>query len=146
MQKDPAVCRRRAIRRYIGDTERNCTSLRPYPITWCEGVCSPQINHLVGFKEYLKRNSKSYECVPDRIVKRKVEVFCADDQLLHTYRIKVIKTCKCKEVEINEVSSNIDTVDVKEQSSDNDSSISRQAKRFSHRLHNLQNRLQRRVQ
>ncbi|XP_066924940.1 uncharacterized protein [Clytia hemisphaerica] len=146
-QKEYGGCRRRVIRRFIGDSERNCTSLRPYPIAWCEGVCLPEgkfdkKHPLMRFKEYLKKNSKSYECVADRVVRRKVEIYCHDDELLHVYRINVIKTCKCKQVE-NEVSNTDEEDEVdKAQSIENSAiSISQQAKRFSHRLHNLQNKL-----
>ena len=143
-QKEYGGCRRRVIRRFIGDSERNCTSLRPYPIAWCEGVCLPEGSFdkkhpLMRFKEYLKKNSKSYECVADRVVRRKVEIYCHDDELLHVYRINVIKTCKCKQVEKNDTDEKNED---KEQSTENSAiSISQQAKRFSHRLHNLQNKL-----
>ena len=136
------------MRKYLGSKERNCTSLRPYPVAWCEGVCFPQkelsLTHpLKRYQEYLVKNKKTYECVPDRVVKRKVKIFCQDDQQITVYRINIIKTCKCKQVR-NDVTSS----DTTSRRSDNDSSdnnesmsISDQARRFGRRIHNIQNKL-----
>ena len=57
------TCTRRSVRKYLGNPERNCTSLRPYPVTWCEGVCFPQKDvskrgPLANFQKYLEKNQK----------------------------------------------------------------------------------------
>ena len=155
------TCTRRSVRKYLGSVERNCTSLRPYPVAWCEGICFPQkqlsVHHpLKRYQEYLEKNRKTYECVPDRVVKKKVKIFCEDDQEVTVYRINVIKSCKCKQVELNDVnldiknnndSNNDNNKDNNNNDNNNDNdnidsmSISEQARRFGKRLHHLQNKL-----
>ena len=143
------TCTRRTVRKYLGSVERNCTSLRPYPVAWCEGVCFPQkelsITHpLKRYQEYLEKNKKTYECVPDRVVKRKVKIFCQDDQQITVYRINIVKTCKCKQVR-NDVTADTTNTNNNNNNNNNDNnesmSISDQARRFGRRIHNLQNKL-----
>lgn len=131
-------CRRVSMRRYLGDPRRNCTSIAPIPVAWCKGTCVPQTSLMktFQFRQYLEREKIDYQCVPDRIVRKRVKVFCHDVQAMHVYKIKVVKTCKCKLSKVEKPTrrsaiENNDSVD----------SISRQVKRFDRRLHNLQNKL-----
>lgn len=92
------TCRRVKKVHFVGDRSRNCTSLRPWPITSCQGVCFPQrelIGNALTYEKLLEQSRLNYKCVADKVVRKKVKIYCSDDQSLTQYRIPVVKTCKC---------------------------------------------------
>ena len=89
-------CKTLRSKRYISDGF--CTSIKPITEVVCAGHCLP-VNELPWYAEFMKTWSRSkvleYRCVEDVVKRRKVRLICDNDQTT-TYRIKVVKSCKCK--------------------------------------------------
>lgn len=83
-------------KRYI--TDGFCTSLKPVEDMVCTGNCLP-ISDLPWYAEFLKVWSRTktlqYRCVDD-IVRYKRVTFVCDSGETRSYKIRVVRSCKCK--------------------------------------------------
>lgn len=83
-------------KRYI--TDGFCTSVRPVVDVVCTGSCLP-IRELPWYAEFIKVWSRDktlqYRCVDDDIRRRDV-LFACDNGETRSYRIRVVRSCKCK--------------------------------------------------
>ncbi|XP_059139460.1 sclerostin domain-containing protein 1-like [Physella acuta] len=91
-------CRELRARRYISDGF--CTSETPILEVVCTGNCLP-IKELEWYAEFIKtigtQKLQNFNCVDDVVTKKKVKLLCQDGSL-REYRIKVVKSCKCKKI------------------------------------------------
>lgn len=82
-------------KRFISDGF--CTSVKAISEVVCTGHCLP-LRDLPWYAEFIKVWAKKkvleWRCVEDVIRRRKVELYCENGEI-RTYRIKVIKSCKC---------------------------------------------------
>lgn len=89
-------CKELRSKRYISDGF--CTSLKPVTEVICTGHCLP-IRDLPWYAEFIKVWSRNkimeYRCVNDEVKRRRVHLSC-DNGETRTYKIKVVKSCKCK--------------------------------------------------
>lgn len=88
-------CQGIRIRRYVSNGF--CTSRRPIRDTICDGECLP-MDELPWFPEFSKiisRHKREWRCVADEVRSKKVTVHC-NDGTKHKYRIRVVRSCKCK--------------------------------------------------
>jgi hypothetical protein len=83
-------------KRYI--TDGFCTSIRPVVDFVCTGTCLP-IRQLPWYAEFIKvwshTKTLQYRCVDDVVRHRKV-TFACDNGETRSYRIRVVRSCKCK--------------------------------------------------
>ena len=91
-------CKKLKAKRYLSDGQ--CYSERPIVDDVCVGACLPlKEKNLPWWSEFYKYWSKNkvkeYRCVEDRVKRKKVMLICRDGSVRH-YRIKVVKSCKCK--------------------------------------------------
>ncbi|RUS69377.1 hypothetical protein EGW08_022860, partial [Elysia chlorotica] len=91
-------CRELRARRYI--TDGFCTSETPIKEVVCAGNCLP-IRDMPWYAEFIKTMSRNklreYHCVEDYTRLKKVTLLCKDGTV-KTYRIKVVKSCRCERV------------------------------------------------
>lgn len=89
-------CRQLRAKRYISDGF--CTSTKPINEVVCAGNCLP-IRQLPWYSEFVKYWSndklREWECEEDMVRRKKVRLLC-QDKTYRTYKIKVVKSCKCK--------------------------------------------------
>ena len=89
-------CTELRSKRYISDGF--CTSLKPVTEVICTGHCLP-IRDLPWYAEFIKVWSHSkimeYRCVNDEVKRRRVHLSCENGET-RTYKIKVVRSCKCK--------------------------------------------------
>lgn len=83
-------------KRYISDGF--CTSTRPITEVVCAGSCIPEDQtpwYADHIKVYGNKKRKEWRCVNDNVRQKKVTLLCDNNQT-RTYRIKTVRTCKCK--------------------------------------------------
>lgn len=89
-------CKPLKSKRYI--TDGFCTSIRPVVDVVCTGTCLP-IRQLPWYAEFIKvwshTKTLQYRCVDDVVRHRKV-TFACDNGETRSYRIRVVRSCKCK--------------------------------------------------
>ncbi|KAL8593465.1 hypothetical protein ACOMHN_000780 [Nucella lapillus] len=89
-------CRELRAKRYISDGF--CTSTKPIKEVVCAGNCLP-IRNLPWYAEFVKVWAKSklreWQCEEDIVRRKTVSLLCRNGDY-RTYRIKVVKSCKCK--------------------------------------------------
>lgn len=89
-------CRELRAKRYISDGF--CTSTKPIKEVVCAGHCLP-IMDLPWYAEFVKVWARSklrdWQCEEDVVKRKSVHLLCRNGQY-RTYRIKVVKSCKCK--------------------------------------------------
>jgi len=89
-------CKPLKSKRYI--TDGFCTSIRPVVDFVCTGTCLP-IRQLPWYAEFIKvwshTKTLQYRCVDDDVRHRKV-TFACDNGETRSYRIRVVRSCKCK--------------------------------------------------
>lgn len=88
-------CQGIRIRRYVSNGR--CTSRRPIRDLICDGQCLP-MDELPWFPEYSKiisRRKREWRCVADEVKTKKVTVVCIDGNKFK-YRVRVVRSCKCK--------------------------------------------------
>ena len=89
-------CKPLRSKRYI--TDGFCTSIRPVVDFVCTGTCLP-IRQLPWYAEFIKvwshTKTLQYRCVDDDVRHRKV-TFACDNGETRSYRIRVVRSCKCK--------------------------------------------------
>lgn len=83
-------------KRYISDGF--CTSTRPITEVVCAGSCIPE-DYTGWYFEHIKvwgnKKRKEWRCVNDSVRQKKVTLLCDNNQT-RTYRIKTVRSCKCK--------------------------------------------------
>ena len=79
-------------------THPNFSAKKPLVDVLCVGHCLP-LDHVPWYAEYVKTISKrklmEFHCVNDVVVRRRVQLECPNGKKRY-YRIKVVKSCKCK--------------------------------------------------
>ena len=65
-------------------TQKSFTKFKQYDHENCKGVLTAEFS------------SFRYRCTPDNYHFKKVRIFCADDGSISEYKVKVIKSCRCK--------------------------------------------------
>lgn len=89
-------CKPLKSKRYISDGF--CTSIKPIVDFVCTGTCMP-IRDLPWYAEFVKVWSHNkylqYRCVDDVVRHKKVTLVC-DNGDTRSYKIKVVRNCKCK--------------------------------------------------
>ncbi|XP_071484080.1 uncharacterized protein [Diadema antillarum] len=83
-------------KRYISDGF--CTSPRPITEVVCAGSCIPESYHdwyYEHVKVWSNDKRKEWRCVNDNVRQKKVRLICDNNQV-RTYRIKTVRSCKCK--------------------------------------------------
>ena len=89
-------CRELRAKRYISDGF--CTSIKPIKEVVCAGNCLP-IRNLPWYAEFVKVWARSklreWQCEEDVVRRKSVHLLCRNGEY-RTYRIKVVKSCKCK--------------------------------------------------
>ncbi|KAL8602614.1 hypothetical protein ACOMHN_054962 [Nucella lapillus] len=98
--KDVQVgCRELWAKRYISDGF--CTSVKPLQEVVCAGHCLP-IRDLPWYAEFValwtKSRLKQWQCVESVVRQKAVNLLCRNGEY-RTYRIKVVKACKCEQIE-----------------------------------------------
>ncbi|XP_012936272.1 uncharacterized protein LOC101849282 [Aplysia californica] len=98
-QEDIQVgCRELRARRYI--TDGFCTSEKPVKEVVCAGNCLP-IMDMPWYAEFVKTLARTklrdWQCVEDVVKKKRVKLLCLNGDI-RVYRIKVVKSCKCKKI------------------------------------------------
>ena len=91
-------CTELRSKRYISDGF--CTSIKPITEVVCAGECLPLDNgQLPFYARYLKvwsrEKTKEYRCVNDVVRQKRVHLIC-DNNERRTYRIRTVRSCKCK--------------------------------------------------
>ncbi|KAK3797133.1 hypothetical protein RRG08_060477 [Elysia crispata] len=91
-------CRELRARRYI--TDGYCTSIDAIKEVVCAGSCLP-IKEVPWYAEFIKTMARSklreWQCVEDFTRRKKVKLVCKDHSI-RTYRIKVVRSCRCERV------------------------------------------------
>ncbi len=89
-------CKELRSKRYISDGF--CTSVKPITEVVCTGHCLP-IRNLPWYAEFIKVWARTkvleWRCVEDDIRRKRVNLLCENGET-RSYRIKVVKSCKCK--------------------------------------------------
>ena len=89
-------CKELRSKRYISDGF--CTSVKPVTEVVCTGHCLP-IRELPWYAEFIKVWARTklleWRCVDDVIRRRRVQLLCENGET-RSYKIKVVKSCKCK--------------------------------------------------
>ncbi|KAL5010929.1 hypothetical protein ScPMuIL_013234 [Solemya velum] len=91
-------CSELRAKRYLSDGY--CTSTKPLMEVVCAGQCLPiKEENLPWWAEFVKywarQKIRQYRCEEDITKRRKVRLRCENGET-RTYRIKVVKSCKCK--------------------------------------------------
>ena len=83
-------------RRYISDGF--CTSMRPITEVVCAGSCIPDPDWFAEHtKVWGREKRKEWRCVDDNVRQKKVTLLCENNET-RTYRIKTVRSCKCKRI------------------------------------------------
>ena len=95
-------CRKVRVSRFIGNKDRNCTSIKPVRYSVCGGFCLPKfrLTQLLFGSDYnkiLQKAKHRWRCVADSFRYKKVRVICPDDGSVVRYRIRIVNSCVCKE-------------------------------------------------
>lgn len=89
-------CKEIRSKKYISDGF--CTSIKPITEVVCTGHCLP-IDQLPWYAEFIKVWAKNkaleFRCVEDVKRRKRVTLMCENGET-RMYRIKVVKSCKCK--------------------------------------------------
>ena len=89
-------CKELRSKRYISDGF--CTSIKPITEVVCTGHCLP-VQELPWYAEFIKvwatTKVLEWRCVEDLVKRKRVNLMCENGES-RTYRIKVVKSCKCK--------------------------------------------------
>ncbi|XP_038058141.1 sclerostin domain-containing protein 1-like [Patiria miniata] len=96
---DDLSCTELRSKRYISDGF--CTSTRPITEMVCTGECVPKTLLDAGgdiMKIWGRTKTKEWRCVNDVVRQRRVHLVC-DNNETRTYRIRTVKSCKCKRYE-----------------------------------------------
>ena len=91
-------CTELRSKRYISDGF--CTSIKPITEVVCAGECLPIDNgQLPFYAQYMKvwsrEKTREYRCVNDVVRQKRVSLRC-DNGEERTYRIRTVRSCKCK--------------------------------------------------
>ena len=90
-------CKELRSKRYISDGF--CTSIKPITEVVCTGHCLP-LRNLPWFAEFIKvwatHKTLEHRCVDNVIKRRRVRLTCKNGET-RTYKIKTVKSCKCKQ-------------------------------------------------
>lgn len=85
-------------KRYVSDGR--CTLIRPLIEVVCSGLCLP-VHTLPWYSDYVKAwagtSPREWRCVDDVVRKKKLTLIC-EDGTTRSYRIRVVKNCRCKQV------------------------------------------------
>lgn len=89
-------CSELRSKRYISDGF--CTSVKPITEVVCSGHCLP-LRTLPWYaqiqKVWAKYKAKEWRCVEDKVTRKRVHLLC-DNSERRSYKIKVVRSCKCK--------------------------------------------------
>lgn len=89
-------CKELRSKRYISDGF--CTSVKPITEVVCTGHCLP-IRNLPWYAEFIKVWARTkvleWRCVEDDVRRKRVTLQCENGET-RSYRIKVVRSCKCK--------------------------------------------------
>ncbi|ELU02140.1 hypothetical protein CAPTEDRAFT_109141 [Capitella teleta] len=89
-------CKELRSKRYISDGF--CTSVKPVTEVVCTGHCLP-IRNLPWYAEFIKVWARTkileWRCVDDVIRRKRVRLLCENGES-RSYKIKVVRSCKCK--------------------------------------------------
>ncbi|XP_022104273.1 sclerostin domain-containing protein 1-like [Acanthaster planci] len=94
--QDDLSCTELRSKRYISDGF--CTSTRPITEMVCTGECVPRslLNEGADIvKVWGRTKTKEWRCVNDVVKLRRVHLVCNNGET-RTYRIRTVKSCKCK--------------------------------------------------
>ncbi|XP_072034417.1 sclerostin-like [Amphiura filiformis] len=91
-------CTELRSKRYISDGF--CTSIKPITEVVCAGECLPVDNGQLPFyaqyvKVWSREKTREYRCVNDVVRQKRVHLIC-DNNERRTYRIRTVRSCKCK--------------------------------------------------
>ncbi len=91
-------CTELRSKRYISDGF--CTSMKPITEVVCAGECLPVDNGQLPFyaqyvKYWSRDKTREYRCVNDVVRQKRVHLIC-DNNERRTYRIRTVRSCKCK--------------------------------------------------
>ncbi|XP_070175135.1 fragile X messenger ribonucleoprotein 1 homolog [Littorina saxatilis] len=91
-------CQELRAKRYISDGY--CTSIKPIKEVVCAGNCLP-IRDLPWYAEFVKvwarKKMREWQCEEDIVKRKRVNLLCRNGST-RQYRIKVVKSCKCKQM------------------------------------------------
>ena len=90
---DDLSCTELRSKRYISDGF--CTSAKPITEVVCAGECVPKVMLDDFTKVWAAPKTKEWRCVNDVVRQRRVHLVC-DNNETRTYRIRTVKSCKCK--------------------------------------------------
>ncbi|ESO96494.1 hypothetical protein LOTGIDRAFT_88167, partial [Lottia gigantea] len=89
-------CTELRAKRYISDGF--CTSMKAIKEVVCAGNCLP-IRDIPWYAEFIKYWSRDkyrdFQCEEDVVRRKKVRLLCQNGEY-RSYKIKVVKSCKCK--------------------------------------------------
>lgn len=89
-------CKELRSKRYISDGF--CTSVKPITEVVCTGHCLP-IRNLPWYAEFIKVWARTkileWRCVDDVVRRKRVRLLCENGES-RSYKIKVVRSCKCK--------------------------------------------------
>jgi hypothetical protein len=92
-------CRELRAKRYISDGF--CTSTKPINEVVCAGNCLP-IRDLPWYAEFVRvwaaPKIREWQCEEDVVKRKSVHLLCRNGNY-RTYRIKVVKSCRCSKVD-----------------------------------------------
>jgi len=94
-------CKELRAKRFISDGF--CTSIKPIKEVVCAGQCMPiKEQNLPWWAEFTKYwakpKHKEWRCVENITKLKKVQLMCQDGTSRH-YKIKIVKSCRCKSYE-----------------------------------------------
>ncbi|KAK6182625.1 hypothetical protein SNE40_010267 [Patella caerulea] len=91
-------CTELRAKRFISDGF--CTSMKPIKEVVCAGKCLP-IRDIPWYAEFIKIWSRDkyndYQCEEDIVRRKKVRLLCRNGEY-RTYKVKVVRSCKCKKM------------------------------------------------
>ncbi|XP_023230822.1 sclerostin domain-containing protein 1-like [Centruroides sculpturatus] len=89
-------CKELRSKKYISDGY--CTSIKPVTEVVCAGICLP-VAELPWYTELVSRRSRTrsseWRCVNDLVRHKRVHLICRSGDR-RTYKIRVVRSCKCK--------------------------------------------------
>ena len=94
-------CKELRAKRFISDGF--CTSLRPIKEVVCAGFCMPiKEKNLPWWSEFTKYwarpKLREWRCVEAIVKLKRVQLMCENGET-RTYKIKIVKSCRCKSYE-----------------------------------------------
>ncbi|XP_033124217.1 sclerostin domain-containing protein 1-like [Anneissia japonica] len=103
-------CTELRSKRYISDGF--CTSMKPITEVVCAGECLP-VRNLPWYAEYVKvwstEKTKEWRCVNDIVRHKRVHLRCENGER-RTYRIRTVRSCKCKKYNKKHNESRLDII------------------------------------